>query len=58
MSYANNSRFSIAGFAIACVIALAVNGSVLLGFDRLAQSSAAIGADQVSQLAAATVRAG
>ena len=58
MSYANHRRFSIAGFAIACVIALAVNGSVLLGFDRLAQSSVAVGANQLSQMAAATVRAG
>ena len=38
MSYPNSPHFSIGGFAIACALTLAINGSMLLGFNHLAQS--------------------
>lgn len=53
MSYANSHHFSIGGFAIACVITLALNGAVLLGFNQLAESSHGVSANSVSQLAGA-----
>lgn len=53
MSYANTHHFSIGGLAIACIIAVALNGSVLLGFDQLAQSSHEAGANSLNQLAGA-----
>jgi len=53
MSYANSQRFSIAGFALACAITLALNGSLLLGFDHLAQSADATAANSVNPLAGA-----
>ena len=53
MSYANSHRFSIGGFAIACALTVAVNGSMLLGFNHLAQSHDAVNAHAASQLAAA-----
>jgi hypothetical protein len=37
MSYVKKHRFSISGFAFACLITVAVHGSVLMGFDHLAQ---------------------
>lgn len=58
MSYANSQRFSIAGFALACAITLAINGSLLLGFDHLAQSADATAANTVSPLAGTALRDG
>ena len=39
MSYASTRHFNLAGFAAAAVIALSLNGAVLLGFDHLASAS-------------------
>lgn len=38
MSYATTRHFSITGFAAAAVVALSLNGAVLLGFDHLASA--------------------
>lgn len=53
MSYVNSHRFSLGRLAAACIVALAVNGSVLLGFNHLAQSSDAPDANAASQSAGA-----
>lgn len=53
MSYPNSPHFSIGGFAIACALTLAINGSMLLGFNHLAQSHDASKAHAASQLAGA-----
>ena len=57
MSYVNRNHFSIGGFAIACVLTLAINGLMLLGFNHLAQSSDAVNKGSVSQLAASVAPA-
>jgi hypothetical protein len=63
MSYARSHSFSIGGFAIACSIALAcfltiaINGSILLGFDHLAQSRDAVAVHTASRLADAVAAA-
>ncbi len=57
MSYANTHRFSISGFAFACFLSIAVNGSVLLGFNHLAQSHDTVNANASGQLADASVPA-
>jgi len=57
MSYANTHRFSISGFAFACLLTIAVNGSVLLGFNNLAQSHDTVNMNTSSQLAGAVVPA-
>lgn len=55
MSYANTHRFSISGFAFACCLCIAINGSVVLGFNHLAQSHDTVNTNVESQLAGATV---
>lgn len=57
MSYANTHRFSIGGFAIACALTVLINGSVLLGFNHLAQSHDTDKMNIASQLAGAVVPA-
>jgi hypothetical protein len=63
MSYARSHSFSIGGFAIACSIALAcfltiaINGSMLLGFNHLAQSHDSVTTHTASRLAGAAVLA-
>lgn len=57
MSYANTHRFSISGFALACCLAIAINGSVLLGFNHLAQSHDTVNTNAASQLAGVAVPA-
>ncbi len=58
MSYAKSHRLSISKLAIACVVTLAINGSMLLGFDQLAHSTDAVNASGTSQLAKAASAAG
>ncbi len=57
MSYVNTHRFSIGGLAVACVLTVAINGSVLLGFNHLAQSHDTANMNAASQLAGATAPA-
>jgi len=57
MSYAKTHRFSISGFAFACILTVAVNGSVLLGFNHLAQPHDTVNANTASQLAGAVLPA-
>lgn len=39
-SFAHSHRFSIAGFAIAATMTLALNGTLLMGFNQLAVNGA------------------
>jgi CHASE3 domain sensor protein len=57
MSYANTRRFSISGFAFACCLTVVINGSVLLGFNHLAQSHDTVNANTASQMADSAVPA-
>ncbi len=57
MSYVNTHRFSIGGFVIACTLTVAINGSVLLGFNHLAQSHEIVDMNTASQSAGALVPA-
>ena len=53
MNYASTQRIRISSLAIACLIAFTVNGSMLMGFDHLAHTPAAVCASGTSQLAEA-----
>lgn len=55
MSYANTHRFSISGFAFACLLTISINGSMLLGFNHLAQSHDSVNTNTASQLAGTVV---
>lgn len=57
MSYVNTNRFSIGGLAVACALTVAINGSVLLGFNHLAQSHDTANMNAASQLAGTAVPA-
>jgi hypothetical protein len=47
MSFATNHRFSIVSFAIAATATLALNGTMLMGFNQLAVNGAHSEADIV-----------
>lgn len=53
MSNLTRQRFSLGGLALAAAITVMINGTMLLGFDRLAQSgdNATHGANGTAQLA-------
>ena len=53
MNYASTQRIRISSLAIACLIAFTVNGAMLMGFDHLAHTPAAICASATPQLAEA-----
>ena len=53
MTYTTTRHLSIRSLAIACLIAFALNGSMLMGFDHLAHTPAAVCASGTSQLAEA-----
>ena len=58
MTYRTTQRLSLSSLAIACLLAFAVNGSMLMGFDHLAHAPAAVcanGANQLAKAANATV---
>jgi hypothetical protein len=57
MSYASTHRFSISGFAFACCLTIAIHGSMLLGFNHLAQSHDTVSANTAGQLAGAAAPA-
>ena len=42
MNYASTQRIRNSSLAIACLIAFTVNGSMLMGFDHLAHTPAAV----------------
>ena len=56
MSFITNNRFNFTAFAIAATAVVIVNGSMLVGFDRLA-SNGHPGIDASSQLAKANAAA-
>ncbi len=53
MTYSTTQRLSLSSLAIACLLAFAINGSLLMGFDHLAHTPAAVCASNSSQLATA-----